>query len=295
LVTPSAPQIRLQDNGGFIELYGGADFLVRNFAGTNRLVVQSTGRIFASNLLNIGDHRDMQYNDVTGEIGFDNSSRRDKRNIRDLKENFSVLLRAAPKTYTRPWAPDRWEIGFIAEDFHDLGLIPLVEYDQTGHPDGIRYDKIVTYLVPLLRQQQQSLDEKTERIQQLEQEMKELRQDVEWIKRYINNQSEPSDPGSTGQKEVIDQEGNAYLQQNAPNPFSRSTIIRYSIPAHVQRAELHITDAGGQTVKRFTITSRGSGQTDLEVQSLAGGSYFYSLILDGEVFATKKMVFAKRP
>lgn len=290
LQTTASPQLRLQDVGGFMELYGGADFLVRNNAGTNRLVVQGGGRIFASNLANIGDFRDMQYNDITGEIGYDNSSRQDKRNIRNLREDFKALLDMTPQTYTRPWAPDRWEIGFIAEDFHDKGLFPLVEYDHTGNPDGLRYDKMITYIVPLLKEQQKELDNKTEQIDRLESEVALLKQEMAAMREMIlSGQTVPVDP-PTGSKEGVASDVQPYLEQNIPNPFSENSSIRYHIPEAVQRAELRISDAAGNIVRQFTILSRGAGRTDLAVNSLPGGVYFYYLVLDGRVVATKKML-----
>jgi hypothetical protein len=69
------------------------------------------------------------------------SSRRYKENITPLKDDFALLLKAQAMTYTRPGNPDRWEIGYIAEDFHDLGLTRLVDYDREGRPDGINYEK----------------------------------------------------------------------------------------------------------------------------------------------------------
>src|SRR5690606_23537289 len=50
------------------------------------------GMIKAMGLRNIGDKRNVQYNDVTGEIGYDNSSRRDKANITPLKDDFGKIL-----------------------------------------------------------------------------------------------------------------------------------------------------------------------------------------------------------
>lgn len=290
LQTTASPQIRLQDAGGFMDLYGGADFVIRNSAGTNRLVVQGTGPILASNLSNIGDFRNMQYNDVTGEIGYDNSSRRDKRNIRALQEDFKALLDMSPKTYTRPWAPDRWEIGFIAEDFHKKGLFPLVEYDQTGYPDGLRYDKMITYIVPLLKQQQEELDDKTERIDRLESEVVLLKRELAAIREMIlSGQSAPADQTS-GSREGAASDALPYLEQNVPNPFSEDSLIRYNIPEGVKKAELRISNAGGNIVRQFTILDRGEGQTRLQANSLPGGVYFYYLVLDGRIAATKKML-----
>ncbi len=117
------------------------------------------GGLYFYYLGNIGDHRNMQYNDATGQIGWDNSSRRYKINIRPLEDDFSQLLKAQPMTYTRPESPDFWEIGFIAEDFHDLGLTRLVDYDKEGRPDGINYEKICLYLNENAKQQQKELTE----------------------------------------------------------------------------------------------------------------------------------------
>ncbi|WP_170110312.1 tail fiber domain-containing protein [Flavilitoribacter nigricans] len=290
LQTTASPQLRLQDAGGSIDLYGGADFVVRNSGGINRLVVRGTGPILASNLSNIGDFRNMQYNDVTGEIGYDNSSRRDKRNIRELQEDFNALLEMQPKTYTRPWAPDRQEIGFIAEDFHDRGLFPLVEYDETGYPDGLRYDKMITYIVPLLQQQREDLELKTERIDRLEDEVAGLKRELEAIKQMIlSGQTAPADQ-STGNREGVAPEALPYLKQNVPNPFSEDSLIAYYIPEGIQKAELRISDAGGNVVRQFTIHNRGTGQTRLQANSLSDGIYFYYLILDGRIVDTRKMV-----
>jgi len=93
------------------------------------------------------------------------SSRRYKENITPLKDDFAMLLKAQAMTYTRPENPDRWEIGYIAEDFHDLGLTRLVDYDREGRPDGIKYEKICIYLNENAKQQARELAELKARYQ----------------------------------------------------------------------------------------------------------------------------------
>lgn len=107
--------------------------------------------------LPFGDYRNVQWNDATGRIGYDNSSRRFKENITPLQDDFSLLLKVQPMTYTRPGDSNRWEIGYIAEDFHDLGLTRLVDYDREGRPDGINYEKICLYLNENAKQQAREL------------------------------------------------------------------------------------------------------------------------------------------
>ncbi len=110
------------------------------------------------NSMPFGDYRNVQWNDSSGRFGYDNSSRRFKENITPLKDDFAALLKMEPKTYTRPGAPDRWEIGYIAEEFHDAGLTHLVEYDRENRPDGINYEKISIYLNEIVKRQQASLE-----------------------------------------------------------------------------------------------------------------------------------------
>lgn len=104
-----------------------------------------------------GDRRNMQWDESTGIFYQDNSSRRYKENIRPLEDRFEKLLDAEPKTYTRPGKPDFWEIGFIAEEFHDLGLNKLVDYDAEGRPDGVNYEKICLYLTRIAHNQRDQL------------------------------------------------------------------------------------------------------------------------------------------
>ncbi len=184
---PSTPQIRLQDANSYMEIWGGKNLNILTPDGSTRFKVEQDGKLFARWLRNIGDHKNVQYNFVTGEIGYDNSSRLDKQDIRDLEDDFDVLLEATPKIYTREWAPDRWEIGFIAEDFHDLGLTPLVEYNHEGYPDGIRYDKMVTYIIPLLKQHQNALLAKEKKIEALESEMQEIKKELRIVWQFLHS------------------------------------------------------------------------------------------------------------
>ncbi|WP_448573736.1 tail fiber domain-containing protein [Trichothermofontia sp.] len=115
-----------------------------------------------------GDARNMQWNDQSGALQYDNSSRRYKENITDLRDDFAQILRAQPKTYTRPDNPDRWEIGYIAEEFQDLGLDRLLYFDQEGLPDGINYRKISLYLLEVVKDLAQKVQGYEQRLEQLE-------------------------------------------------------------------------------------------------------------------------------
>jgi hypothetical protein len=80
------------------------------------------------------------------------------------------------------------------------------------------------------------------------------------------------------------------LDQNVPNPFAETTVITYSIPAAVTRAQIHFYDASGNLIKTVEITERGDGQLNVFGQDLSSGLYTYTLVTDGQLIATKKMV-----
>jgi hypothetical protein len=117
-----------------------------------------TTTLHATSLRNIGDKKNVQYNPTTGEIGWDNSTRRDKRNITPLMDDFGKIMQLQPRKYTRPDDQENWEIGYIAEEAKSLGLDHLVFHDENNHPDGINYRKLCLYLVEILREHERKLN-----------------------------------------------------------------------------------------------------------------------------------------
>lgn len=158
-------------NSNFNITNAGYEFVltVERADGRNILQVLDDGRLYVGGIRNIGDFRNMQWNQSTGEVGWDTSSRRYKENIALLEDDYLKILHLEPKTYTRIGGePDRWEIGYIAEEVHELGLTRLVEYDLEGRPDGVNYEKMVLYLNEVIKRQQGRIAELEKRIEQLE-------------------------------------------------------------------------------------------------------------------------------
>jgi hypothetical protein len=83
----------------------------------------------------------------------------------------------------------------------------------------------------------------------------------------------------------------ASLEQNIPNPFSNISTIRYNIPVNTKSAQLMITDNSGKTVKQITLTS-GTGIVHLDASSFKSGIYNYTLLVDGKLIKSKKMIKA---
>ena len=83
------------------------------------------------------------------------------------------------------------------------------------------------------------------------------------------------------------------LEQNEPNPFDQTTIIRYYIPESAQRTNIVVKNMDGKTVGDFNITEKGHGSIQVNSGLLSAGSFYYSLIIDGSVIDTKKMILTK--
>ena len=94
--------------------------------------------------------------DGNGDVWQDSSSARYKDNIQPLNADFSKLLQLEPKSYTLK-TNGMSDIGFIAEDLHAMGLTDLVIYDKFGRPDAIKYNRVPTYLVGILKEQNTEL------------------------------------------------------------------------------------------------------------------------------------------
>ncbi len=157
------------EHSGNIVLYNDPGFLEITQSG--RLYTNTNG------LRNIGNFRNMQYNPSTGEIGYDDSSRRSKQNIETLKDDWTKLCKTRPVQYSRFHSPDRSEIGYIAEEIDSVGLGHLVGYDHDGKPADVRYDRMVLYLTELVKDQQEKIDELIEQNRKQEERLLQLEND----------------------------------------------------------------------------------------------------------------------
>ncbi len=109
------------------------------------------GELFVRDV-SFGGGYDLAWDAVTKRVNYGGtSSRRYKRNIRDLEDNFSFILKAQPKTFTWLNNPDRWDIGYIAEEMDSLGLSNLVIYDTLGRPSGFKYKMMALYVNEMLK------------------------------------------------------------------------------------------------------------------------------------------------
>jgi hypothetical protein len=83
------------------------------------------------------------------------------------------------------------------------------------------------------------------------------------------------------------------LDQNSPNPFAGQTTIHYFIPENAADAQIMFMDYTGKTVKKVPILEKGEGTLTVYTADLNAGIYSYSIITDGKITESKKMVHQK--
>jgi hypothetical protein len=83
------------------------------------------------------------------------------------------------------------------------------------------------------------------------------------------------------------------LFQNTPNPFTENTVIPCTIAENVTTAMLYIYDLNGKQIDQHFVEGRGKTSVVIAGSSLDAGMYLYSLIVDGKVIDTKRMILTK--
>ncbi len=85
-----------------------------------------------------------------------------------------------------------------------------------------------------------------------------------------------------------------FLGQNYPNPFNINSKIKFQI-SKLSNIKLKVFDITGREVRMLVNQKLNAGtyETDFDGSSYSSGIYFYSLIVDGKLIDTKKMVLLK--
>jgi hypothetical protein len=96
---------------------------------------------------------------------------------------------------------------------------------------------------------------------------------------------------SLAQSDVtLSNEGNIVLNQNVPNPFAERTSIDYEINQPFQKAQILFHDQSGKLIQVADIFQQGKGRLNVFADDLSTGTYTYSLVVDGAIISSHKMV-----
>jgi trimeric autotransporter adhesin len=113
--------------------------------------------------------------------------------------------------------------------------------------------------------------------------VQELIAEVDQLKEQLKQNTEQS---SVTEKRVT----TASLKQNTPNPFSSDTEIRMEIPDGSRQADIIVYNLEGKQLKNIPVSGRGDTAVKIVGNNLSAGMYLYTLIIDGEIIDTKRLL-----
>ncbi|HEV3325700.1 MAG TPA: T9SS type A sorting domain-containing protein [Puia sp.] len=177
--------------------------------------------------------------------------------------------------------------GFIAQDVdkaarsigYDFSGVDKPKDDQQSFY-GLRYSDFV---VPLVK----AVQELSAENDSLQQANAQLSQRVDQIEQLLGLKT------AAGPTESTLALSSARLFQNIPNPFNQTTLINYYLPQTTGTALIRITGINGETIRSIALNGTGAGQLSVQTAQLAAGTYMYTLIVDGNLIDTKRMVLVK--
>ena len=205
--------------------------------------------------------------------------------LRVLESGILVLYDFNLTVHPELVLPDGIHYGLVAQELEQVvpslvkNVIFPAQYDSAGSITSAAFSfKSVNYIevIPFL----------IGTIQELKHELDSLKSVVygSALSPKINSNQEPS------QKIILSNQQGIILNQNDPNPFTESTRITFQIPDEVRDAKIIFTSTTGAIINTAIINERGVGELEVYSSELSKGLYNYTLVCDGKVIATKKMV-----
>lgn len=166
-------------------------------------------------------------------------------------------------------------VGFIAQDVEKV-IPEVVSYDETADIYGIDLSRLTPYLVEAIKEQQEIIGD--------------LKEELEDLKKQFESEGLLKSSSISTNHNDLQVEIDNTLYQNAPNPFSANTSIKYYLTKEVQTAMLNIYDMNGAQLKSIPLIQKGNGEFTISSGEFKSGMYMYSLIADGKVIDTKRMI-----
>ncbi len=246
-----------------------------------------------------------------------------KNNISNITNATSIIEQLQPRTFAFNTAAYPYmnfstgnQLGFVAQELESVlpnlvkNSVFKAEYDSVGNMihDTVQY-KSVYYdgLIPIVVQAVKELKSKNDSItDKLNGRIDSLRNVISTFNSRMDELEERIEDCCKHKPKAMDTPSDAVvtevelenvqaivLDQNVPNPFAESTVITYFIPDNINYAQIIFTDNYGRIMKTVDIKISGAGMIKVYAANLSSGTYTYSLMVDGKVVETKKMMCVK--
>jgi hypothetical protein len=228
-----------------------------------------------------------------------------KTHIDSIPNASNIVSRLKPKMYYLDTAnayginfAKEKQFGLIAEDVYAVApeltkqFIKPADVDSAGNVvhasvsfKALNYTEMIPLLIAAFKEQKHSTDST---IAALQNQINNCCNSNHSHGANYNPTNPNNDVANTDVK--LSDAQNVVLDQNQPNPFSEQTTIGYSLPDNTTTAQMLFYNASGRLIKSLELTNKGKGQVNVFAEDLTNGIYTYTLVVDGKIFETKKMV-----
>jgi hypothetical protein len=222
----------------------------------------------------------------------------DLRAKKDIEQAASVLekvmqLEVKKYHFLENKTTDKKHYGMIAQDVEKI--FPEIVSHKVGKDRdlyAVNYSAYGVLAIKAIQEQQQKIEQQEQKIKEQEQinldQGKKIAALETKLEAALNNGSISN---AISNNNIISKEiSNVTLEQNQPNPFNQTTVIHYHIPQGAI-GQINLFDANGVVVKTFKTNE--SGQAAINGNDLKAGAYTYTLVVNGKIAASKKLVLAK--
>jgi hypothetical protein len=228
-----------------------------------------------------------QFNDATGAYSTVSDIRR-KKDIEKAPELLDKILKLDVKKYhmLENASADKKNYGLIAQEVEKIFPEVVSHNMQDDGTDlyTLDYSAFGVLAVKALQEMHQIVRSQQQKIDTLQNLIMDLQTNC---CNKANSIGEGSNSDATTNGKEI---SGVLLGQNQPNPFNQTTTIHYTIPRGTN-AQIMIYDVSGKLVKTERATQ--SGQTQIDGFNFKAGVYTYTLMINGKLAASKKMVITK--
>lgn len=190
---------------------------------------------------------------------------------------------AASGPYTPDFEVTHWEgvITVMIEDAEDYGEYRVFVRSTGNDFDTIFTTSNTTYqfpweITPFVHVSVASVDENG-------------------IESLFSEEKKPSELNAIGEVVEEDTEKVVELYQNRPNPFDEATFIAFFVHKNMNYKEAFISigDMSGKEISRIPVTLKEGNNEILYNHGYNHvGVYSYSLVVDGTIMDTRRMIFA---
>jgi hypothetical protein len=245
----------------------------------------------------------------TGQFG--TSDQMFKTNIDSIPNALNIVNNLIPRKYEYNVSAFQGKMnfkqgqqyGFIAQEVQTVlpelvgtAINPAIidssgnEISQAFQFKTLNYMAIIPILTKAIQEQNAIISHQDSMINELNNRLSNLENCINSLNLCNQNQPTQMAQPTTGQTISLNTVQSIVLNQNVPNPFAEQTVISYSIPESVKKADILFYDSNGKLINSIFIKERGNSQLNVFANDLSTGIYTYTLVADGQIVASKKMV-----